>query len=71
MTRFESVAKRFSPFLRKAICLLAVCMLLAVGCAEKPKEAVEKTPAEIEKSRQEHIKMMQQESGQTVPPESK
>jgi hypothetical protein len=46
-------------------------MLLAVGCAEKPKEAVEKTPAEIEKSRQEHIKMMQQESGQTVPPESK
>ena len=71
MTRFESVAKRLSPFVTKAICLFAVCMPLAVGCAEKSEEAVEKTPAEIEKSRQEHIKMMELESGQTAPAESK
>ena len=71
MTHFESVAKRLSPFVRMAICLFVACMLLAAGCTEKAEEAVEKTPAEIEKSRQEHIKMMELESGQTAPAASK
>jgi len=51
---------------RIAAGLSLFAIVLTCGCAE---ERVEKAPEDIEKARQDHIKMMRRESGQTTTPE--
>jgi hypothetical protein len=63
--------KSFCQWLRQvtlglgaAVELLAVLTTFAIGCSEKTVK--DKTPEEIEKSRQEHIQTMRREAGESA-----
>jgi hypothetical protein len=68
MTLLPLIVRRISPAARTAVCLVAVAWFTGAGCAEKP---AEEAPVDVEQQRQEHMKMMQRETGQAPAPESK
>jgi hypothetical protein len=55
---------RLGPAIQSAGQLFALLTVFAAGCAEKAVE--DKTPEEIEKSRQEHIQTMRREAGESA-----
>jgi hypothetical protein len=57
----DLLANHLRRAVRGAGLLPVMLFALCGGCAEKP---VEKSPQDIEKSRQEHIEMMHREAGQ-------
>jgi hypothetical protein len=71
MNDFCQWLRNLAPGVRAAAQLLALLTMFMAGCAEKTAE--DKTPEEIEKSRQEHIQTMRREAsesaaGPTAPP---
>jgi hypothetical protein len=57
---------RLKAAARSAAGLSLVALCMTCGCAE---ETVEKSPADIEKARQEHIEIMRREAGESATPE--
>jgi hypothetical protein len=68
MKDFRLFFRRLMPAIGAMACSSIMLVVVSAGCAEK-KTVEEKTPQEIEKSRQEHIKMKQRETGQAPAPQ--
>ena len=60
------LGSRLKVTARTAAGLSLVAVSMTCGCAE---ETVEKSPADIEKARQDHIEIMRRESGESATPE--
>jgi hypothetical protein len=68
MKCLSCILKGRTPAAWTAACLLAISTLTTMGCAEK---AVEQAPVDVEQERQEHMEMMQRETGQSPAPGTK